>query len=119
MPADTAYGVRDHIVKEIDYAKQIFEANPRVQIDKLIEPSKRRLPNSSPQKKWARAKRSGPSENPHLVAGQTLCVATRGVIEKMFSTTHCEIEKKRADQPARSLSRESTCYSEVFHSGED
>ena len=28
MPADTAYGVRDHIVKEIDYAKQIFEANP-------------------------------------------------------------------------------------------
>ncbi|MBV69918.1 MAG: transcriptional regulator [Myxococcales bacterium] len=28
MPADTAYGVQDHIIKEIEYAKQIFEANP-------------------------------------------------------------------------------------------
>ncbi len=29
MPADTAYGVRDHIEKEIRYAQQIFEANPQ------------------------------------------------------------------------------------------
>ena len=28
MPADTAYGMRDHIAKEIRYAQQIFEANP-------------------------------------------------------------------------------------------
>lgn len=28
MPADTAYGVRDHIEKEIAYARSIFEANP-------------------------------------------------------------------------------------------
>jgi len=28
MPADTAYGVRDHIDKEIGYARSIFEANP-------------------------------------------------------------------------------------------
>ncbi len=28
MPADTAYGVRDHIEKEIAYARGIFEANP-------------------------------------------------------------------------------------------
>ena len=28
MPADTAYGVRDHIEKEIAYSRGIFEANP-------------------------------------------------------------------------------------------
>lgn len=28
MPADTAYGVRDHIEKEIAYARRIFDANP-------------------------------------------------------------------------------------------
>lgn len=28
MPADTAYGVRDHIEKEIAYARGMFEANP-------------------------------------------------------------------------------------------
>jgi regulator of PEP synthase PpsR (kinase-PPPase family) len=28
MPADTAYGMRDHIQQEIDYAKQIFGQNP-------------------------------------------------------------------------------------------
>lgn len=28
MPADTSYGMRDHIDKEIQYANQIFEANP-------------------------------------------------------------------------------------------
>ena len=28
MPADTAYGMRDHINKEIVYANQIFESNP-------------------------------------------------------------------------------------------
>jgi [pyruvate, water dikinase]-phosphate phosphotransferase / [pyruvate, water dikinase] kinase len=29
MPPDTAYGVRDHIHKEIDYARQVFESNPQ------------------------------------------------------------------------------------------
>lgn len=28
MPADTAYGMRDHIEQEIDYARQIFGQNP-------------------------------------------------------------------------------------------
>ena len=28
MPADTAYGMQDHIAKESQYARQIFEANP-------------------------------------------------------------------------------------------
>ncbi len=28
MPSDTAYGMRDHIEKEIEYARQIFDANP-------------------------------------------------------------------------------------------
>ncbi|MCA9543822.1 MAG: kinase/pyrophosphorylase [Myxococcales bacterium] len=28
MPADTAYGMQDHIRKELDYARQIFDANP-------------------------------------------------------------------------------------------
>lgn len=29
MPADTAYGMRDHIEKEIAYARALFEANPQ------------------------------------------------------------------------------------------
>lgn len=41
MPADTAYGMQDHIVKETQYAKQIFEANPHWPIidvtDRAIE----------------------------------------------------------------------------------
>lgn len=28
MPADTAYGVRDHIEKEIAYARRVFDSNP-------------------------------------------------------------------------------------------
>lgn len=28
MPSDTAYGMRDHIHQEIDYARQVFDANP-------------------------------------------------------------------------------------------
>jgi regulator of PEP synthase PpsR (kinase-PPPase family) len=41
MPADTAYGMKDHIQREIDYAQQIFDANPHWPVldvtDKAIE----------------------------------------------------------------------------------
>lgn len=41
MPADTAYGMRDHIEKEIEYAQQLFDANPHWPLldvtDKAIE----------------------------------------------------------------------------------
>lgn len=41
MPADTAYGMKDHIRREIDYAQQIFDANPHWPVldvtDKAIE----------------------------------------------------------------------------------
>lgn len=41
MPPDTAYGMKDHIQREIDYAQQIFDANPHWPVldvtDKAIE----------------------------------------------------------------------------------
>lgn len=41
MPADTAYGMKDHIQREIEYAQQIFDANPHWPVievtDKAIE----------------------------------------------------------------------------------
>jgi regulator of PEP synthase PpsR (kinase-PPPase family) len=41
MPADTAYGMKDHIQREIDYAQQLFDANPHWPVldvtDKAIE----------------------------------------------------------------------------------
>ena len=41
MPADTAYGMKDHIQREIDYAQLIFDANPHWPVldvtDKAIE----------------------------------------------------------------------------------
>lgn len=41
MPADTAYGMKDHIQREIEYAQQLFDANPHWPVlevtDKAIE----------------------------------------------------------------------------------
>ncbi|MCB9550006.1 MAG: kinase/pyrophosphorylase [Myxococcales bacterium] len=41
MPADTAYGMRDHIDKEMEYARQVFDAHPDWPVidvtDKAIE----------------------------------------------------------------------------------
>jgi regulator of PEP synthase PpsR (kinase-PPPase family) len=41
MPPDTAYGMRDHITKEMEYARQVFETHPDWPVldvtDKAIE----------------------------------------------------------------------------------
>lgn len=61
MPSDTAYGMRDHIEKEIGYARQLFEANPHWPVldvtDRAIEETAAVLLQLKKQRELGEARR--------------------------------------------------------------